>query len=186
MMTCMVDPTTPTQITPTLQELAREVNAKEPVFVEVRPEDWADKGNCFQNAKRFCEENADAVALYGFLLRSNGVWAEAEYHAIVRLPSGELIDPTQEGTDRVLFAEIEGELPQNTPMRAIAISKYSSVVYYVSIHNQAHAVLAGLASFDANGARSYASSPELERLMHADEEALREVKKAFKKKDPEF
>ena len=98
--------TTPKEISAKVSDFCGSLSPFDPVYVRVTPDEGATPKQCFFNVKRLVELR-DCEAVFGWMIWQAGdLWLEAEHHAVLRLPSGEFIDPTPQldGEQLILFA----------------------------------------------------------------------------------
>jgi hypothetical protein len=98
--------TTPDEITPEIPALCGAMGALPPSFVAVAPAPGARPGWCFANVDEAISKTG-GVKVHGHLIWAAPGWLNAEFHAVLRRPGGELVDvtPKADGETRVVFAE---------------------------------------------------------------------------------
>lgn len=97
--------TTPQRIDKTVIDFCRGINARQPEYVPVLPEQDAKTGECFHNVLRQVERNGGAIEYGWHIAIWPGVYIEGEHHAVWRAPDGRAIDvtPPADGVQRILF-----------------------------------------------------------------------------------
>ena len=78
----------------------------EPLYVDVKPENWALTSECFPNVKRKVEENGGRIQYGWAIWQCDQFFIEAEYHAVYESALGEpLIDITPQipQLDKIMF-----------------------------------------------------------------------------------
>ncbi|NOJ86972.1 SEC-C domain-containing protein [Myxococcus xanthus] len=120
------------------QELAGH-NAQ-PTFVSVVTRKGAQALDCYMNAREYAAATGGEV-LYGWQIWEwPGVLLEAQFHAIVKLPDGGLVDvtPPEDGGARVLFVHTPGHAygGKMVPSRQRAIAASEVVDRYIFAFGQ--------------------------------------------------
>lgn len=91
----MVHATTPRAVSSAITNLCRELVADpKPCFVPTTPVDEAEPNDCFPVVERYVAEHGGSICYGWTIWEWAGVYAEAEFHAVWRSPSGELRDLT--------------------------------------------------------------------------------------------
>lgn len=97
---------TPKEINEVVSNFCHEVvSDSTPCFVVVKEDEWATVNECFPNVIRKVQNDGGEV-VYGWQVWLwESVFIEAEYHAIWKSPTGDLIDITPKTcrTDEILF-----------------------------------------------------------------------------------
>lgn len=96
--------TTPKVITEPIRNLCRQLSAKEPVFLDVRPDAFADMGMCYINASDVAQRIGGKVVFGWLIWEMPGIYVTAEHHAVVEI-DGKMIDvtPPFAGEQKVVF-----------------------------------------------------------------------------------
>lgn len=100
-------PRVPTRVTPRIRELSVKAagEAGEPFFLDVRPDPSAQVLDCFAAVDAKVAASRGSVEHGWRIWEEPGLFAEAEFHAVWRSPSGQLVDvtPAQIPVETVLF-----------------------------------------------------------------------------------
>lgn len=88
------------------------ISPAEPLYVPVRPVEHGKRAYCFRNSVIEAQRSGGDAVFGWAIWRWPGRWFEAEHHAVLRSPEGELVDVTpQEGDPpRVLFLPDEAKI----------------------------------------------------------------------------
>jgi hypothetical protein len=118
-------PTTPAQIDDLVRRLCKRVARRSlPVYVVVRPEPNAQINECFSTVARRVQRDG-GQQIFGWTIWSTPVMVEAEFHAVWKSPSDELIDiaPKANGETQILF--LPDPSRQYTAVRSITFDSQS-------------------------------------------------------------
>jgi len=113
-------PTTPDEVTPAIEALCRRVNRdSRPTYITVNSLPGGTMDDCFSNVKQRIAI-AGGTEVLGWTIWALPVMIEAEFHAVWRSPTGDLVDvsPRRGGETRILFLpdstkRYEGRLVNN-------------------------------------------------------------------------
>lgn len=94
--------TTPLAITPEIIRIAG--NGRMPVWIDVDPRVGSMRAECFENVARAVEAEGGLAVMGWIIWQREGVWVEAEHHAVWRRPDGSLRDVTAHGGRRIAIA----------------------------------------------------------------------------------
>ena len=100
------DQTTPQEITPTIRDFCREIDAAAtPAYVPVRPDRNCVPSECYQNVANKIRRKGGGERQGRIIWESPGLHLEAEHHAIWISKAGVAIDitPKEDGEERILF-----------------------------------------------------------------------------------
>lgn len=93
---------TPEKITPKILELcSRIAPGSRPVFIDITGEESCFPGECFENVRQRVLARGGHIQFGWSIWEWPDVYIEAEHHAVLRLDSGILIDPTPHTNDGI-------------------------------------------------------------------------------------
>jgi len=80
-------------------------STEEPVYLDVKPEPFAEVAECFSSVKEKVQRDGGSIQLGWQIWQIPDIMIEAEFHAVWKSPDGELIDitPKKYRIDRILF-----------------------------------------------------------------------------------
>jgi hypothetical protein len=102
----IMHPTTPKTISLAVQKLCSElVSEGVPLYLKVTPKSYEEANDCFIVVEREVAERGGEVCFGWTIWEWPSVFIEADFHAVWRAPTGELIDitPKQLPIERILF-----------------------------------------------------------------------------------
>ena len=99
----------PARITSEIRAFCKQIESNaNPIYLAVEPAPESMKLECFRNVENFIAKNGGSIQ-YGWRIGEwAGVMLEAEFHAVLRAPSGKYRDVTPFDEEQILF------LPDNT------------------------------------------------------------------------
>lgn len=96
----------PTTITTAIADFCREISPKGDLsFVAVRPAVGAKPNQCFFNVEDQAKRSNGKMVCGWTIWEWPDIYIEAEFHSVLQMPSGELVDvtPKVDGESRILF-----------------------------------------------------------------------------------
>lgn len=134
----MLTTQTPAQITPEISMLCQRLTAEpEPRVVPVAPAPGSSHDNCYFNVESVIAEKGGSAVQGWTLWECVGFFVEAEFHAVWRSPSGELIDVSQkaDGERTILFLPDPVRKWQGVPIKneRIAIQQTPLLNRFIAI-----------------------------------------------------
>ncbi len=98
--------TVPRKITKEIKKFANQITKKSDLkILTIQLDINSENGECFKNVENYIQKN-DGNIQYGWIIwETPNVMLEAEFHAVCRLPNGDLLDitPTNDGEKEILF-----------------------------------------------------------------------------------
>ncbi len=98
--------TVPRKITKEIKKFANQITKKPNLkILTIKPDINSENGECFKNVENYIKSN-DGNIQYGWIIwETPNVMLEAEFHAVCKLPNGNLLDitPTNDGEKEILF-----------------------------------------------------------------------------------
>jgi hypothetical protein len=97
--------TTRAEIGPEIEAMCAAIGAGAPRFLPVRPAAGARPGWCFANVDAAIA-GSGGYRVHGWLIWQSSVWLNAEFHSVLGLPDGGLLDvtPKYDKEPRIVFA----------------------------------------------------------------------------------
>ncbi len=96
----------PRKITKEIKKFANQITKKSDLkILTIQLDINSENGECFKNIENYIQKN-DGNIQYGWIIwETPNVMLEAEFHAVCRLPNGDLLDitPTNDGEKEILF-----------------------------------------------------------------------------------
>lgn len=103
--------TVPRKITKEIKKFANQITKKTDLkILTIQPDINSENGECFKNVENYIQKN-DGDIQYGWIIwETPNVMLEAEFHAVCKLPNGDLLDitPTNDGEKEILFLPDNG------------------------------------------------------------------------------
>ena len=98
--------TAPRKITKEIKKFANQITKKPNLIIlTIQPDINSKNGECFKNVEDYIKSN-DGEIQYGWIIwETPNVMLEAEFHAVLKLPNGNLLDitPTNDREKEILF-----------------------------------------------------------------------------------
>jgi GTPase involved in cell partitioning and DNA repair len=98
--------TVPRKITKEIKKFANQITKKPNLIIlTIQPDINSENGECFKNVEDYIKSN-DGEIQYGWIIwETPNIMLEAEFHAVLKLPNGNLLDitPTNDREKEILF-----------------------------------------------------------------------------------
>jgi len=132
--------TTPLRITADIRRLVKKLgNVAEPRYVDVKPLPNSIPNNCFPEVLMHVEKVGGDIQHGWTIWEFPGLFAEAEFHAVWKPSSGQLVDITvkKDGERKILFVPDLERLVQNrrVPMVRYALNKNPLLLQWITAKN---------------------------------------------------
>lgn len=178
---------TPATITPAILTLSQRLSPdRNPGYVSVQPFPGAREMECYPNVKSKVASSGGSI-VYGWQIWEwPDVYLEAEFHAVWKAPTGELVDltPKDQPTPRILFLEDPVRRYENRMVANVLapLSDTTEVLELVEACNATGAFLeqnlVGGIQMDSSAARRYIA------LLERKQAALDKVSRSANHNEP--
>jgi len=132
--------TTPSEITPQIQDLCQSICESTPVFVPVYPTTESIRNECFSNVDVYISKNGGQRILGWTIWQKANILIEAEAHAVWESPGGDMIDITPHENEEISILFLPDNKMIDTgeciPNIRKALSASPLVAEFIELYNE--------------------------------------------------